>query len=122
MNGRAYRAALNRKVSGMDLEDLRLLVYDNFRRIGRVPSNDEMATTLGFVRAPTSADRRARRVGRHAMPRVRRPNSWVVDRHKPPVSDLVAHFPVPAKDYFRSVGLIDPFWGTQDGLRRKRFG
>jgi hypothetical protein len=30
----------------MDLEDLRLLVYDNFRRLGRVPSTGELATTL----------------------------------------------------------------------------
>ncbi len=35
----------------MDLEDLRLLVYDNFRRIGRVPPTDDMATTLHSTNA-----------------------------------------------------------------------
>ena len=33
----------------MDVEDLRLLIYDNFRRLGRVTTRREMATTLGVT-------------------------------------------------------------------------
>ena len=35
-------------MSEMDVEDLRLLIYDNFRRIGRVPPVAEMATDVGL--------------------------------------------------------------------------
>ena len=219
----------------MDLEDLRLLVYDNFRRTGRVPSNGEMATMLGVTEAEVIAGIRQLASQRHvaldatgaivmahpfaainlgfsvmgrdtlwwggccwdsfALPHLLTdepdvlvatqcpgcglPNAWVVGRHEPPVSDWIAHFLVPAahvwddvvhtcgsqrlfcseqcvddwltrtgntrgyvmdvetlwnfasrwyegrlergyvrrepseaKDYFRSVGLVDPFWGT----------
>jgi Alkylmercury lyase len=219
----------------MDLEDLRLLIYDSFRRIGRVPPIDEMATTLGCNNEELTAgiDELARQrhvaldangtivmahpfasinlgfsvMGRNTLwwggccwdsfalphlltdepdvlvatqcPGCSQPQAWVVNRHEPPTSDWVAHFLVPAarvwddvvhtcgnqrlfcseecvdswlnatgntrgytmdvdtlwhfasgwyegrlergyvrrepseaKDYFRSVGLIDPFWGT----------
>jgi hypothetical protein len=219
----------------MDVEDLRLLVYENFRLMGRVPGNDEMAITLGCTEEEVTAgllelaDRRhvvldgageivmahpfaAINLGFSVMgretlwwggccwdsfalphlltdepnvlvatqcPGCGVPQAWVVDRHQPPVSDWLAHFLVPAahvwddvvhtcdnqrlfcseqcidswlertrnkrgyvmdidtlwhfasrwyegrfdrgyvrrdpseaKDYFRSVGLIDPFWGT----------
>ena len=219
----------------MDLEDLRLLVYDNFRRMGRVPSNDEMTTMLGVTEAEVIAGIKQLASQRHvaldttdaivmahpfaainlgfsvmgrdtlwwggccwdsfALPHLLAdepdvlvatqcpgcglPNAWVVNRHEPPISDWVAHFLVPAahvwddvvhtcgnqrlfcsaqcvdewlartgntrgylmdvetlwnfasrwyegrlergyvrrepseaNDYFRSVGLVDPFWGT----------
>jgi hypothetical protein len=48
----------------MDVEDLRLLIYDSFRRTGRLER--------GYVRGEPSE----------------------------------------AKEYFRGVGLNDPFWGT----------
>ena len=219
----------------MDIEDLRLLVYDNFRRMGRVSSNGEMATMLGVTEAEVIAGIRQLASQRHvaldatgaivmahpfaainlgfsvmgretlwwggccwdsfALPHLLTdepevlvatqcpdcglPNAWVVGRDSPPVSDWIAHFLVPAahvwddvvhtcgnqrlfcseqcvdgwltrtgntrgyvmdietlwnfasrwyagrlergyvrrepsqaKDYFRSVGLVDPFWGT----------
>jgi alkylmercury lyase-like protein len=219
----------------MDLEDLRLLVYDSFRRVGRVTSISDMATELGCTVAEVSEGlgelARQRHLaldaageivmahpfsavnlgfsvmGRETLwwggccwdsfalphlltdepdvlvatrcPGCDRPGAWVVDRHRPPVSDWVAHFLVPAahvwddvvrtcgnqrlfcgaecvqawldrtgntrgyvmdidtlwhfasrwyegrlergyvrrepseaKDYFRGVGLVDPFWGT----------
>ena len=219
----------------MDIEDLRLLVYDNFRRTGRVPSNGEMAAMLGVTEAEVIAGIRQLASQRHVAldaagaivmahpfatinlgfsvmgrdtlwwggccwdsfalahlltdepdvlvatqcPGCGLPNAWVVSRDGPPVSDWIAHFLVPAahvwddvvhtcgnqrlfcseqcidewltrtgntrgyvmdvetlwnfagrwyegrlergyvrrepsqaKDYFRSVGLVDPFWGT----------
>lgn len=219
----------------MDVEDLRLLVYDHFRRLGRVPTNAGLATQLGCTEADVTAglDELARQrhvalgergeivmahpfaavnlgfsvMGRTTLwwggccwdsfalphllteepdvlvatrcPGCDQPEAWVVDRHAPPTSDWVAHFLVPAahvwddvvhtcnnqrlfcsetcvrawldrtgntrgyvmdvdtlwhfasrwyegrlergyvrrepseaKDYFRSVGLVDPFWGT----------
>ena len=219
----------------MDLEDLRLLVYDNFCRLGRVPSKSEMARDLGCTDAEVTdgLGKLARQrhialsadgeivmahpfsavnlgfsvMGRDTLwwggccwdsfalphlltdepdvlvatrcPGCDRPEAWVVNRHHPPISDWVAHFLVPAAhvwddvvhtcsnqrlfcseqcvqawldrtgkargyvmdtntlwhfasrwyegrlqrgyvrrepslaaDYFRSVGLIDPFWGT----------
>ncbi len=219
----------------MDLEDLRLLIYDSFRRIGRVPPTDGLATTLHSTTEQVTSGLEQLAQQRHvaldaageivmahpfasinlgfsvmgrdtlwwggccwdsfALPHLLtdepdvlvatqcpgcdRPQAWVVNRHAPPVSDWVAHFLVPAahvwddvvhacgnqllfcsercvdswltatgntrgyvmnvetlwhfasrwyegrlergyvrrepaeaKDYFRSVGLIDPFWGT----------
>lgn len=219
----------------MDIEDLRLHVYDNFGQLGRVTSVSDMAIGLGCTEADVAEGlaelARQRHVvldatgeivmahpfaainlgfsvmGRSTLwwggccwdsfalphllteepdvlvatrcPGCDRPGSWVVDRHHPPVSDWVAHFLVPAahvwddvvhtcgnqrlfcseecvrvwldrtgntrgyvmdvetlwrfasrwyegrlergyvrrepaeaKDYFRSVGLVDPFWGT----------
>ncbi len=219
----------------MDVEDLRLLIYDNFRLIGRVPSASEMATTLACTEDEVTAGIQELAQHRHvalddageivmahpfaainlgfsvmgrntlwwggccwdsfALPHLLvdepavlvatqcpgcgQPQAWVVNRHEPPVSDWLAHFLVPAahvwddvvhtcgnqrlfcgeqciddwltrtgntrgyvmdvetlwnfasrwyegrlergyvrrepseaKDYFRSVGLIDPFWGT----------
>ena len=219
----------------MDIEDLRLLVYDDFRRTGRVPSNGEMAAMLGVTEAKVTAGIRQLASQRHVAldaagaivmahpfatinlgfsvmgrdtlwwggccwdsfalahlltdepdvlvatqcPGCGLPNAWVVSRDGPPVSDWIAHFLVPAahvwddvvhtcgnqrlfcseqcidewltrtgntrgyvmdveslwnfasrwyegrlergyvrrepsqaKDYFRSVGLVDPFWGT----------
>ena len=219
----------------MDVEDLRLLVYDNFRRIGRVPPIDEMAKTLKCTEAEVTngigelanqrhvaLDHNGEIVMAHpfasvnlgfsvmgrdtlwwggccwdsfALPHLLtdepdvlvatqcpgcgQPNAWVVNRHEPPASEWLAHFLVPAahvwddvvhtcnnqrlfcseacidewltrtgnsrgyvmdiptlwnfasrwyegrlergyvrrdpdtaKDYFRSVGLVDPFWGT----------
>ena len=219
----------------MDLEDLRLLIYDSLRRIGRVPSSEEIATTLGATEQAVTEGIHVLAAQRHlaldavgaivmahpfsainlgfsvmgrttlwwggccwdsfALPHLltdepdvlvatwcpgcRKPNAWVVDRHQPPTSDWLAHFLVPAahvwddvvhtcanqrlfcsercidewlacgghtrgyvmdvetlwnfashwyegrlergyvrrepseaKDYFRSVGLVDPFWGT----------
>ncbi|MDP9463380.1 MAG: alkylmercury lyase family protein [Actinomycetota bacterium] len=219
----------------MDLEDLRLLVYDSFRRLGRVTPVSEMATELGCTVAEVSEGLGELARQRHlaldatgeivmahpfsavnlgfsvmgrdtlwwggccwdsfALPHLLtevtdvlvatrcpgcdRPGAWVVERHRPPAGDWVAHFLVPAahvwddvvhtcnnqrlfcseecvqawldrtgntrgyvmdidtlwhfashwyegrlergyvrrepseaKDYFRSVGLVDPFWGT----------
>ncbi len=219
----------------MELEDLRLLIYDNFRRIGRVPLVDEMADALGSTdqevtdgiqelakQRHVALDENGRIVmahpfssvnlgfsvmGRNTMwwggccwdsfalphlltdepdvliatqcPGCAKPQAWVVNRHGPPTSDWLAHFlvptahvwddvvhscnnqrlfcseecisswlertgnargyvmdiptlwnfasrwyegrlergyvrrdPVTAKEYFRSVGLADPFWGT----------
>jgi hypothetical protein len=219
----------------MDVEDLRLLIYDNFRLIGRVPSVAELAETLEVtdddVTDGIAELARARHValneageivmahpfasinlgfevmGRNTLwwggccwdsfalphlltdepdvlvatqcPGCGQPQAWVVNRFEPPTSDWLAHFLVPAahvwddvvhtcgnqrlfcsescidewltrtgntrgyvmdiatlwnfasrwyegrlergyvrrdpssaKDYFRSVGLIDPFWGT----------
>jgi Alkylmercury lyase len=219
----------------MDVEDLRLLIYDNFRLTGRVPAVEEMASTLGCSLAEVAIGIRTLAQQRHvalddageivmahpfasinlgfsvmgrdtlwwggccwdsfALPHLLidepdvlvatqcpgcgQPQAWVVNRHEPPISDWLAHFLVPAahvwddvvhtcgnqrlfcsaaciddwltrtgntrgyvmdvdtlwrfasrwyegrlergyvrrepseaKDYFRSVGLVDPFWGT----------
>jgi Alkylmercury lyase len=219
----------------MDVEDLRLLIYDSFRRTGRVPSVDQMAASLGESSDEVHDGIQELATARHvaldtggeivmahpfasinlgfsvmgrdtlwwggccwdsfALPHLLtdepdvlvatqcpgcgQPQAWVVNRHEPPISDWLAHFLVPAarvwddvvhtcgnqrlfcsvacidqwlartgntrgyvmdvetlwnfashwyegrlergyvrrepseaKDYFRSVGLIDPFWGT----------
>ena len=219
----------------MDLEDLRLAVYDSFRRTGRAPSVREAATSIGATESEVVGGLTELAAQRHIVldedgaivmahpfaainlgfsvmgertlwwggcawdsfalvhllpeepsllvaTRCRNcgtPNAWVVDREAPPIGDWLAHFLVPAariwddvvhtcdnqrlfcsracidawlavtrndrgyvmvldtlwrfasrwyegrlergyvrrdpptaKDYFRSVGLIDPFWGT----------
>ncbi|MEP7204165.1 MAG: organomercurial lyase [Ilumatobacteraceae bacterium] len=219
----------------MDVEDLRVFIYDSFRRIGRAPSVDDMATSLGCADSEVTHGIQELAEQRHvaldadgkivmahpfasinlgfevmgqntlwwggccwdsfALPHLLtdepdvlvatrcpgcdQPQAWVVNRHEPPVSDWLAHFLTPAahvwddvvhacnnqrlfcsercidawltrtantrgyvmdiptlwnfasrwyegrlergyirrepseaKDYFRGVGLIDPFWGT----------
>ena len=219
----------------MDIEDLRLLIYDNFRRLGRVTTHEEMATTLAATEQEVTEGIAELATARHvaldvngkivmahpfasinlgfsvmgrqtlwwggccwdsfALPHLLveepdvlvatqcpgcgQPQAWVVNRRRPPTSNWLAHFLVPAahvwndvvhtcgnqrlfcsedciaawlestgntrgyvmdidtlwhfasrwyegrlergyvrrdpassKDYFRSVGLVDPFWGT----------
>lgn len=118
----------------MDVEDLRLLVYDSFRRLGRVPSRAAMAAeldctlprTCGTMVVHTCNNQRlfcSESCVQTWLDRTGSTRGYVMD-----VATLwhfasrwyegrlergyVRREPSDAKDYFRSVGLIDPFWGT----------
>ena len=80
----------------MDREDVRLAVYDAFRRTGTAPTIRDLATTLAVDAAAdlTTLWRLA--------------SGWYAGRFE---RGYTRREPTAARDYFRSVGLEGPFWG-----------
>jgi hypothetical protein len=72
----------------MFTEDVRLEVYDRFRREGRAPARDEIAADLAAERADVDAGRLDRGYRRRE--------------------------PAAAAEYFREVGLRGSFWGLPE--------
>ena len=74
----------------MEIEDLRLAVYEQFLR-GETPRVADLATKLS-----TTHEQARSGLATLACPACDQAHAWRVDDREPPVGDQVAHFLVPA--------------------------